>query len=296
MVPVVGFPRPVYPPDVPRDSGHQPSSDGPDVIAYKRAVSRLGRWPWQPFDGSYSNAFSHGKTDDHGQVRSTGVEGCQRQQPELDETGWIGKKTFNFFRAARIPAPLPHAGEPALDALALNLIAEAYAMFHPPPKPTTTVRQAALELARTFIGTTESPAGSNCTPFGRAYGMDGQPWCAMFTTYCYEHGSQGGSPSFVEGSRYAYVPYIVGDAQAHRYGLAVTSSPVAGDLVCYDWDGGDYDHVGLFESGTGSSWQAVEGNTSPDNNGSQSNGGGVYRRSRSTSDAHRVAFVRVAEP
>src|SRR5215471_2218161 len=36
----------------------------PDVVAYKRTVSRAGRWPWQPFDDSYSNAFAHGTSGD----------------------------------------------------------------------------------------------------------------------------------------------------------------------------------------------------------------------------------------
>ncbi len=117
------------------------------------------------------------------------------------------------------------------------------------------------------------------------------PWCAMFVTYCYEVDA-GGSPSFERGSRYAYVPYIVQDARADRNGLTVTSQPMPGDLVCYDWQrDGTYDHVGIFEAGTANSWTAVEGNTSTSNN---SNGGEVMRRQRSSSDA-AVVFVRVAE-
>jgi hypothetical protein len=89
------------------------------------------------------------------------------------------------------------------------------------------------------------------------------------------------------------VPYIVSDARAGKYGLTTTSSPIPGDLVCYDWQrDGIYDHVGLFEEGDAASWRAIEGNTSTSSN---SNGGQVMRRSRSRNDA-TVVFVRVKEP
>lgn len=294
MVAVPGFPRPLYFPGNP--AGKPPSADGPDVMAYKRVVSRLGRWPWTPNDWDYafSKNFATGKAG--GNVSDSGVAGCQRQQPELDpETGQIGEATFNFFRAARIPTGLPNAGQTAFDTTALNLIGEAWQIFKgnptpPPPATGSTLRQKALKAAQGQIGVKESPANSNQCKFTSWYGLIG-PWCAMFCTWAYE--TQGDSPAFVKGSRYAYVPYIVSDAQNGRYGLSLTSSPISGDLVCYDWDGGDYDHVGIFESGNSSSWNAVEGNTSTSNN---SNGGEVMRRSRSKSQAAKIAFVRVREP
>src|SRR4029077_15122973 len=122
--------------------------------------------------------------------------------------------------------------------------------------------------------------------------MDRQPWCAMFATYCFEVEADG-SPSFARGSRHAYVAYIVSDGARAENGLALTSSPQPGDLVCYDWDrDGTFDHVGIFEAGTPSSFRAIEGNTSTSNN---SNGGEVMRREPSSSHAS-IVFVRVAEP
>jgi hypothetical protein len=99
--------------------------DGPDIEAYKRTVSRAGRWPWQTFDQDYSNNFAHGKS---GNVPETGVAGIQRQQ-KVDDTGWIGEKTFNTLRSIVIPEPLPHAGEMAMDATAVKLINEAWDRF-----------------------------------------------------------------------------------------------------------------------------------------------------------------------
>lgn len=284
LVTVKGFPRPLYPPDAP-----SPSKDGPDVIAMKRTVSRAGRWHWQTFDDTYSNGFAHGIG---GNVGETGVAGVQRQSGIVD-TGYMGVSTFDLLRAVRIPTELPNGGQPAMDKVSVSLINDAYIMFNSPPVQKT-VRQIALECAIRWIGYEEE--GRNLTVFGEWYGLNGQPWCAMFNTYQYEVGAASvhkDSPSFVRGSKYAYVPYIVADARAGRNGLSVTNSPLPGDLVCYDWGrDGLFDHTGLFEAGTAFSWTAIEGNTSLAN---QSNGGAVMRRSRKANDAN-VVFVRVKEP
>jgi hypothetical protein len=296
MVAVPGFPRPLYPPDA-DEHGKKPSVNGPDVEAYKRTVWRAGRWqgPASAFDRAYSNGFAHGKS---GNVGETGIEGVQRQQG-VDDTGWIGKQTFNTLRSIRCPAG-PHEGEMAMDANAANLIAQAWKLYggvepEPPEQGGgETTRMQAYQGSLSWLGTKESPPESNRTVFGQWYGVDGQPWCAIFCSYCYEI-EAGGSPSFDKGDNYAYVPYIVSDARNGRNGLSVTSSPVAGDMVCYDWGfDGTYDHVGLFEGwgeGSGSTFTAIEGNTSLDNN---SNGGEVMRRTRRVPDQATV-FVRVAE-
>jgi len=298
---VKGFPRPLYPPDVPEASGHEPSPRGPDVVAYKRTIARLGRWPWTPdaWDDGYWTDFAHGSPGPD--VERSGVAGVQWQQ-HLDATGWLGQKTFSALCYALVPdAPgFPHAGEQAMDSVARELINEAWTMFegHPPAAIAPgAVRAAALDRAQDELGYSESPAGSNRNKYGQWYGMDGSPWCAMFCTWAYELGAKdvgADSPTFVKGSRYAYVPYIVADARGRLHGLATTDEPVPGDLVCYDWESnGEYDHVGLFEKWTGGgSFQAIEGNTSTSSN---SNGGQVMRRSRSRSGQSTV-FVHVAEP
>jgi len=150
------------------------------------------------------------------------------------------------------------------------------------------LRVKALNEATKHIGTRESPSGSNRVTFSTWYGIIG-PWCAMFCTYCYDKVQ---SKAFIRGSRYAYVPYIVQDAQRGVNGLAVTNSPLPGDLVCYDWEkNGVSDHVGLFEKWTNQArgeFSAIEGNTGIGNN---SNGGQVMRRNRTRGSVQ--AFVRV---
>jgi len=290
-VKVSGFPRPLYPPDASK-YGKKASVDGPDVLAYKRTISRLARWPWQKFDDTYSNSFSHGKTG--GNVGDSGVAGFQRQQ-HIDATGWFGKNTFDTLRCALIPDGKPHAGEYGMDAYAVELVNQAWGMFgghEPAPDSKGTLRQAALEQAITQIGVKESPPESNLCKYTDWYGMVG-PWCAMFATWAFE--TKGDSPAFVQGARYAYVPYIVSDGQNGRNGLKVTDDPIPGDLVAYDWGwDGTYDHVGIFEgwvSGT-SQFTAIEGNTSTSND---SNGGEVMRRTRNRTGQATV-FVRVQEP
>ena len=126
MEKVKGFPRPLYPPDAAK-RGKTPSGPGPDVVAYKRVVWRAGRWqgPASAFDESYSNGFSHGRS---GNVGESGVAGVQRQQ-KVDDTGWVGETTFNLFRSIVIPEGLPNAGQPAMDATAVNLVNKAWDLF-----------------------------------------------------------------------------------------------------------------------------------------------------------------------
>jgi len=293
MVKVPGFPRPLYPPDA-AEHGKRPSVEGPDVIGYKRTVWRAGRWegPASSFDEAYSNGFAHGRS---GNVGETGIAGVQRQQ-HLDATGWIGEATFNTLRSIRCPEG-PHAGEMAMDATAAKLIAEAWEMFggaEPPPVKNGAVRLAALERARAELGYVE--ASGNRTKYGDWYGMDGNPWCAMFVTWCFEHGAgdvERDSSSFQRGSHYAYCPYMVDDARHGRNGLLTTDDPIPGDVVLFDWSRDTiYDHVGIFERAVdGSGFEAIEGNTSPSNN---SNGGQVMRRTRDRY-AQGTVFVRVAE-
>lgn len=286
MIDLPGFPRPLHSPNV---MGYAASIDGPDVIAYKRTVSRLGRWPWQKFDATYSNAFAHGKSG--GNVRDSGVAGCQRQQ-NWEGSGNVGEKTFNFFRSAKIPAGLPHAGEYGMDAVAQSLLVDAWHEFHgAPDNPAGSAAAARLAKAKAYLGVKESPSGSNQTEFGAWYGMNGQPWCAIFVTYADQMGGAA-TPTFARGTRYAYVPWILQDARNHVNGLFIPDAPKPGDLVIYDWENNkEPDHIGIFESWVDSSrFNAIEGNTSIDND---SNGGEVMRRTRTRNS--QVTFVRVSE-
>lgn len=158
-------------------------------------------------------------------------------------------------------------------------------------KDAATVREAAYKRALTQLGVKENPAGSNRVLYSYWYGIIGS-WCAMFVTWNFVYSL---SKRFKRGSYYAYVPYIVDDARAGRNGLHLTSNPVRGDVVCFDWNrDGTADHTGIFEAWTdrvNGRFTSIEGNTSGRD---WSNGGEVLRQSRFTYQVQ--AFVHVLEP
>ena len=125
MIELPGFARPMFPPDA-AEQGETPSTNGADVIAYKRTVARLGRWEWSPdtWDEAYSNTFAHGESG--GNVGDSGMAGVQRQANISPANGWIDEHTFNLLRSVKIPEGLPHAGEHAMDSVAAKLLAEAW--------------------------------------------------------------------------------------------------------------------------------------------------------------------------
>jgi len=143
--PQVSLPRTLYPPK----SG-KGFFTGDDVTAYKRAVSRAGRWPWDPknWDDGYADTFAFGTS---GNVKDTGVKGVQRQMG-IDQTGILGKYTFEALRTSLVPQGIAHAGEPLFDSVALELL-RGYSK--PPPSPTPPTpsggEQALVDYARSSI-------------------------------------------------------------------------------------------------------------------------------------------------
>ena len=48
-----------------------------------------------------------------------------------------------------------------------------------------------LKVAASQIGVKESPAGSNRSKYGKWFGLNGVPWCAIFLDWCFEHAKAG---------------------------------------------------------------------------------------------------------
>ena len=154
----------------------------------------------------------------------------------------------------------------------------------------STIGDKALEVASSYIGMSEEPAGSNRVMFSEWYGMIG-PWCAMFVTFCFV---KAGSKAFVKGSKYAYCPYVLADAKASRNGLRIipTTSARTGDIVLFDWNkDGTADHIGIVNVAPNKrkTFTSLEGNTSGTN---PSDGGMVALMERKVTDV--IAFVRVS--
>jgi hypothetical protein len=162
------------------------------------------------------------------------------------------------------------------------------------------LREKALKLAVEQLGTREDPFGSNNVLYSRWYmnrptgwklENEGPPWCAMFVSWCY---TESGSQSFASNKqRWAFCPFVVGDAQQGRHNLTLTTDPQPGDIAVYKFGSDTFKHIGLFEKwiarGSGR-FSAIEGNTSQS---SDDNGGEVQRRERNTSGG--VTFVHVGK-
>jgi hypothetical protein len=123
----VPFTGPYYPPDA-AAKGKTPSPPSDVFVALKRTLGRLGAWPWDPpsYDRSFSNAFAHGGGN------GPGIAGIQAWAKIEPASGWIGESTWNFLRSVRVQQGRPHAGEPAMDEYAAQLIRDA---AKKPPAP-----------------------------------------------------------------------------------------------------------------------------------------------------------------
>src|SRR5215469_853377 len=65
----------------------------------------------------------------------------------------------------------------------------AKARPQPGPGPGSPLGRRALAEARRWVGTPEEPPGSNRTPFGDWFGLNGVPWCNIFLSYCFSVGA-----------------------------------------------------------------------------------------------------------
>ena len=131
----------------------------------------------------------------------------------------------------------------------------------------------AWQEAQRHIGYHESPPGSNNSMFGAWYGLNYEPWCAMFESYCFD---KTGYKKF----RYSWVGAIYDDAVHNRNGLYIVRTPKPGDIVGYRLHGDSFAHTAFFDHWVDSNtFVDLGGNTGPS---SISNGGAVLRQNRET--------------
>jgi hypothetical protein len=143
---------------------------------------------------------------------------------------------------------------------------------------------AALEDAKNNVHET----GTNRTPFGKWYGMDGVAWCCIYVTYRLVH---AGFDGFEQGKFASYCGHVVDAARTGQRHLALTTDPEPGDIAIYNGD----EHIEFFVKWVqkGATFQAVGGNTSA-HDGSPSNGGEVAVNTRSRTGSFRATcFIRV---
>lgn len=146
-----------------------------------------------------------------------------------------------------------------------------------------TVVDSVLNIARSQIGTTEFPAGSNNVLYNTAYygqpvydGLWGCtfPWCVTFLWWVFR--AADAKEYFFGGGRCAncgtLADYYEEKGQLIKHGYK------KGDIAFFAFNT-DYQHVGIIEEvNTDGTYTTIEGNTS--DIGSQDNGGAVCRKRR----------------
>lgn len=151
-----------------------------------------------------------------------------------------------------------------------------------------------ITAARKWVDAGYTEKGDNLTEFGKWYGLNGEPWCAMFVSYVF---NEAGLVKLVAAqSKKGFASCDAGLKWFAKNGrLVPVGQAQAGDIVFFQFDtDAQPDHVGIVESNKPRTKKLIclEGNTSPDKRGSQSNGGGAYKKVRSYSTV--MAVVRPA--
>jgi hypothetical protein len=145
-----------------------------------------------------------------------------------------------------------------------------------------------MELCKASVGYTEGT--NNDTTFGKWYGLNNQPWCAMAASKMYfDAGIIGSVANTKKGfaSCDAWLKYLTKNNQLVPVGQAQR-----GDLVFFQFDeDAQPDHVGIvkFHNTKLKYIQVFEGNTSSGVAGSQSNGDGFYLKRRTYKTIMAVA-------
>jgi hypothetical protein len=154
----------------------------------------------------------------------------------------------------------------------------------------TMLWDAALSVAREQLGKREDGFDSKRTPYTLWYGVL-CPYSVVFASFCY---AQAGSSAFQPGNRYAYAPYMLGDARRGRNFLSLASEPLRGDLALLDADGdGVPERVAFFDGFEREDdkevFDAIEGDVGIE--GQLGGAGAVARTKREQSQV--MAFVHV---
>ena len=138
-----------------------------------------------------------------------------------------------------------------------------------------------VDIAKQEIGYEET--GNNNTKYGKWFGLNNQPWCAIFVSWCYDQA--GLVKSVAAQTKKGFSSCDAGLKWFSKQGKIVPIGDAQeGDIVFFQFDtDAEPDHVGIVAKNMKriQALRTIEGNTSPSNKGSQSNGGGVYEKKRS---------------
>jgi hypothetical protein len=145
-----------------------------------------------------------------------------------------------------------------------------------------------IDAAKNEIGYQET--GNNDTKYGKWYGLNNQPWCAMFVSWCFAQADL--SELVAASTKKGFASCDAGLKWFSKKGKIVpVGQAQAGDIVFFQFDDdAQADHVGIVVGNDGKKYlTCIEGNTSGDKKGSQANGDGVYTKKRAYSLVMGVA-------
>ena len=164
--------------------------------------------------------------------------------------------------------------------------------------------EAVLAVAKHFVDKKYVEGPRQDTIFGKFTGLNFSPWCASFVSYVFNAAGAGYMVNGVQVKR-GYVSCTAGiNGLKSKKGLKAVpvSEALPGDIIFFDWHkDNDPDHTGIVLK-TNPKKKTVtcyEGNTSNGLGGSQSNGGGVYKRDRRYDQVHivlRPVFKKTSAP
>lgn len=144
-------------------------------------------------------------------------------------------------------------------------------------------------IAEQELGNQEVPV--NKTKYGKWYGLDGQPWCAMFVSWVYAQA--GLSKTIAASTKKGFASCDAGLKWfAKKDKLVPIGDAQPGDIAFFQFDDdAQPDHVGIIIKNNTKLKRliCIEGNTAGDAKGSQSNGDGVYKKKRPYSLVMAVA-------
>jgi len=144
-----------------------------------------------------------------------------------------------------------------------------------------------IAKAEALAGIKELPV--NKTKYGKWFGYDGQPWCAMFVSWCF---NQAGAIDLIKQSAKGFAGCESFEAWAKKNKMTVPVDQVqAGDVLLFDFTKeGKSVHTGIAIGYNVHTHliDTIEGNTAGDSKGSQANGDGVYLKHRAPSTVRTV--------
>jgi murein DD-endopeptidase MepM/ murein hydrolase activator NlpD len=152
--------------------------------------------------------------------------------------------------------------------------------------------EAVLALAKYFVDKKYVEGAKKDTIFGKFMGLNFAPWCASFVSYIFQ---KSGSANVVRNTQTAkgFVGCTAGINGLKKKGFepVKVTEALPGDIIFFDWERDkDPDHVGIVlkTNPKKKTITCYEGNTTNGMGGSQSNGGGVFKRDRRYDQVHVV--------